>query len=79
LSTLLSEKNYVQEQHIQSPKETENSLSGNIVSVVTDIASGIGSLFDIHPSNQDENEAEYSRQQALKKKKKPQQRRGIRR
>lgn len=79
LDAVMNENNYVQEQHIQSSKETENSLSGNIISGVSDIASGIGSLFDIQPSNQDENEAEYLRQQALKKKKKPQQRRGIRR
>lgn len=79
LDAVMNENNYVQEQHIQSSKETENSLSGNIISGVADIASGIGSLFDIQPSNQDENEAEYLRQQALKKKKKPQQRRGIRR
>ena len=77
LDTVLNENNHVQEQHIQSSKETENSLSGNIIAGVTDIASGIGSLFYIQPSNQDENETEYLRQQALKKKKKPQKRRGI--
>jgi hypothetical protein len=49
-------------------------LSENIASGVTDIVSGIGGLFDIQPSNSD---AEDLNQQALKKRKKPQKRRGF--
>jgi hypothetical protein len=48
----------------------------NAVSGVADIVSGISGLFDIQPSNSD---AEDLNQQALKKKKKPQKRRGFRR
>jgi hypothetical protein len=46
---------------------------------MADALSSVGGLFDIQPSSQDENEAEYLRQEALKKKKKPEKRRGIRR
>jgi hypothetical protein len=80
LNIQLSENNPVQEQQqVAAPKETGNSLSENIVSGVGDALSAVGSLFDIQPSNQDENEAEYLRQQALKKKRKPEKRKGIRR
>lgn len=66
-----------QQRQLATPKETGCSLSENIVSGVGDALSTVGGLFDIQPSNQDENEAEYLRQQALKKKKKPARRRGI--
>jgi len=83
LDTILNENVHSQEQHQTiAPAETKNtgsSLSGNIVSGVVDALSSVGGLFDIQPSNQDENEAEYLRQQALKKKKKPEKRRGMRR
>ena len=82
LDTVLNGNNYVQEQQVVIPTETKNTgsnLSENIVSGVADALSSIGGLFDIQPSNQDENEAEYLRQQALKKKKKPEKRRGMRR
>jgi len=81
LGTILNGNNQVQEQLV-IPTETKNagsSLSENIVSGVADALSSVGGLFDIQPSNQDESEAEYLRQQALKKKKKPEKRRGIRR
>ncbi len=82
LDVILNENNHVQEQQVVIPAETKNTgsnLSENIVSGVADALSSVGGLFDIQPSNQDENEAEYLRQQALKKKKKPEKRRGMRR
>jgi len=82
LDAILNENNHSQEQKIIIPAETKNTsnnLSENIVSGVADALSSIGGLFDIQPSNQDENETEYLRQQALKKKKKPEKRKGIRR
>jgi hypothetical protein len=60
-------------------KETSSNPLENIVSGAADIISGIGGLFDVQPSNSDADEAEYLRQQALNKKKKPQKLRGIRR
>lgn len=77
LNTHFGESPIPEQQQIATPKETGNSVAGNIASVVGDALSAVGCLFDIQPSNQDENEAEYLRQQALKKK--PERRRGIRR
>ncbi|MDR1348821.1 MAG: relaxase/mobilization nuclease domain-containing protein [Prevotellaceae bacterium] len=79
LNAVLNENNriQVQQQQTANPKEPENTLSGNIVSGVADVVSGIGSLFDIQPSGYDPNEAEYLRQQALNRKKKPKKRRGF--
>jgi hypothetical protein len=82
LDVILNENNHVQEQQVVIPTETKSTgsnLSENIVSGVADALSSVGSLFDIQPSNQDENEAEYLRQEARKKKKKPEKRRGMRR
>lgn len=88
LNVVLNENSHVQEQRqelqrqIVSPNETQNtvtSVSESVVSGVANVVSGIGGLFDFQPSNQDENEAEYLRQQALKKKKKPEKRKGVRR
>ena len=56
-----------QEQQVAIPKAIETNLIENIASGVADAVSGIGSLFDIQPSNYDMNEAEALR---LKKKKK---------
>ncbi|NDV96425.1 hypothetical protein D0T84_16105 [Dysgonomonas sp. 521] len=80
LNAQLGENNLIQEQQqATTPKETSNRISENIVSGVGDVLAAVGSLFDIQPSNSDENEKEYLRQQALKKKKKLEKRRGIRR
>ncbi len=83
LDAVLNENNHKQEeQQVVIPNETQNigtTVSENIVSGVANVISGIGGLFDMQPSNHDENEAEYQRQQALNKKKKFQKRRGIRR
>jgi hypothetical protein len=82
LDAILNENNHIHDQQVVIPIKTKNvgnNLSENIVSGVADALSSVGGLFDMQPSNQDENEAEYLRQQALKKKKKPQKRRGIRR
>jgi len=82
LDAILNENSHVQEQQVTIPtetKNTDNSFSENVVSGVADVLSTVGSLFDIQPSMQDENEAEYLRQQALKKKKQPEKRKGIRR
>lgn len=81
LDAVMNENNYVQEQQQTiAPTETMNAnsnFSENIMSGVASALSSVSGLFDIQPSNQDENEAEYLHQQALKKKKKPQKRRGI--
>jgi hypothetical protein len=74
LNTQLNENNCAIEQQprqqlIVTPKETGNTLSENIVSGVVGIASGIGDLFDVEPSNYDQNEAETLFQQRKKKKK----------
>lgn len=81
LNIQLDENNHVQEQQqrVTTPKEAGITLSENLVSGAADALSAFGGLFDIQPSNQDENEAEYLRQQALKKKKMPEKRKGIRR
>ncbi len=68
-------QNQGQQQEIPVSKETSSNPLENIVSGAADIVSGIGGLFDIQPSN---NADEMENQQALKKKKKPQKRRGFR-
>ncbi|MFR0678461.1 relaxase/mobilization nuclease domain-containing protein [Dysgonomonas mossii] len=77
LDTVFNDNSYIQEQRqeqqVAIPKVTETNLIENIVSGVADIASGIGGLFDIQPSDNLEEIL------PLKKKKKPQKRKGIRR
>lgn len=70
------EQQQYEQQRVVPPKEAGASLIENAVSGVADIASGIGGLFDIQPSNYDMNEAEAL---SRKKKKKPIKRKGIRR
>jgi hypothetical protein len=81
LEIQLNAGNSIQEHQQQAPvpKETSSTITENIVSGVVGTASTIGGLFDFQPSNSDENEAEYLRQDALKKKNKPEKRKGIRR
>ena len=70
LDMILNNNNHYQkrqEQQVAIPKAIETNLIENIASGVADAVSGIGSLFDIQPSNYDMNEAEALR---LKKKKK---------
>lgn len=71
LDTVFNDSSYSleqqQDQQVAIPKATETNLIENIASGVADAVSGIGSLFDIQPSNYDMNEAEALR---LKKKKK---------
>lgn len=70
LNTVFNDSSYSQgqqEQQTAIPKATETNLIENIASGVADAVSGIGSLFDIQPSNYDMNEADALR---LKKKKK---------
>ena len=78
LDIILNDNNHSQEQRqeqqVAIPKTTETNLIENVVSGVVDIASGIGGLFDIQPSEYNPNEIS-----PLKKKKKPQKRKGIRR
>ena len=75
LDIILNNNNHSQEQQqISIPKETTNTFSENIASGVADAASSIGGLFDIQPSNYDQNEAEAL---SKKKKKKPIRRKGI--
>lgn len=79
LDVVLSGNSHNKEQQVQQsavPKDTGNTLLDNIASGVTESIFGIGGLFDVQPSNSD---VEDLNQQALKKKKKPQKRRGIRR
>lgn len=67
-------------QQIEAPQEINNSPAENISSTIVNVASGLGSLLSIEPStSSDSDEAEYLRQQALKKKKKPEKRKGIKR
>lgn len=78
--TVFNGNNQVQEQQQMTiPKEITNSPAENIISTAAEITSGLGGLLDTQPSNLYENEAEYLCQQALKKKKKPEKRIGIRR
>ncbi len=81
LDAILNENNHVQEQQridvSTEAKNTGSSLVDSVLSGAADIASAVGGVFDIQPSNNDANEAEQLRQQALKKKKKPKRRRGI--
>jgi Relaxase/Mobilisation nuclease domain. len=83
LNVILNENSHSQEQQQTiapiETKSTDSNLSENIVSGVAGALSNVGGLLDFQPSNQDENEAEYLRQEDLKKKKKPEKRRGIRR
>lgn len=74
LDIILNDNNHSQEQQISIPKETGSPILENVVSGVADIASGIGGLFDIQPSDYDPNEAEAL---SKKKKKKPIKRKGI--
>lgn len=69
LNMILNNNNHyqkLQEQQTAIPKATKTNLIENVVSGVADAVSGIGSLFDIQPSNYDMNEADALR---LKKKK----------
>jgi hypothetical protein len=81
LNAQLNAENSIQEQQQQTPvpKETTGTITENIVSGVAGAVSTIGGLFDFQPSSSDADEAEYLRQEALKKKKKPKKRKGIRR
>ncbi len=70
LDMILNNNNHYQkrqEQQVAIPKNIETNLIENVVSGVADTVSGIGSLFDMQPSDYDMNEAEALR---LKKKKK---------
>jgi len=69
------EENNSQHQQATIPQEIKNNPAENILSTATEIVFGLGGLLDFQPSNSDEDEAEYLREQALKKKK-PQQKRG---
>ncbi len=81
LDAILNENRHVQEQRqVVIPNETQNTgttISESVISGVADVVSGIGGLFDIQPSEQDETEAEYQRQQVLNRRKKPKKRRGF--
>ena len=81
LNLQLSANNPIQEQQQQAPtpKETTNSITESIVSGVAGATSVVGGLFDIQPSNSDADDAEFLRQEELKKKKELEKRRGIRR
>ena len=77
LDIMLNDNNHSKEQQqISISKETGSPILENVVSGVADVASGIGGLFSIQPSEYDSNEAEILKQ---KKKKKPKKRRGFRR
>jgi hypothetical protein len=81
LDMMLNEIVHPQEQQVQqtvAPTETKESFSGNIVLGAAEILSEIGGIFNIEPSNYDATEAEYRRQQAQNRKKKPKKRKGFR-
>ena len=71
LDTVFNDNSYSleqqQDQQVAIPKATETNLIENIASGVADAVSGIGSLFDIQPSNYDMNEAEALRSKKKKK------------
>lgn len=71
LDTVFNDSSYSleqqQDQQVAIPKATETNLIENIASGVADAVSGIGSLFDIQPSNYDMNEAEALRSKKKKK------------
>ncbi|MBB4034793.1 hypothetical protein GGR21_000680 [Dysgonomonas hofstadii] len=75
LTAQLREHSPIQEQQqehgqIAVSKDTGTNLVENVVSTVANIASGIGSLFDLRPSDYDPNDTEALRQQELERKKK---------
>ncbi|MDR1356657.1 MAG: relaxase/mobilization nuclease domain-containing protein [Tannerellaceae bacterium] len=77
LSMQLGEYSPVQEQQqeqqqITTPKEAGNTLSGNIVSGVGDALSTVGGLFDIQPSEGEEQPQQSKRKIVKKKKRKGQ-------
>jgi len=81
LDMMLNENVRQQEQQVQqtvAPTETKESFSENIILGAAEILSGIGGIFNIEPSNYDATEAEYLRQQAQNRKKKPKKHRGFR-
>ena len=79
LNSLLTEnipaKNQSQEQQPLRKKKT--TTSENIVSGLTDIASGLGSLLNIQSLGYDTTEAEYQQQNAEEQRKKKRKRRGF--
>ena len=79
LNVLLTEnipvQNQLQEQQHSPQKET--TISENVVSGLADMASGIGSLLNIQPSEYDATEADYQQQQAEEQRKKKRKRRGF--
>lgn len=75
LDAQLNENSPIQEQQqVVIPKETESAIAENIISTAVDIASGLGGLFSIQPSEYDPNEVEALKQ---RKKKKPKKRKGL--
>ena len=65
-----------QSQEQQFSRQKETTTSENVVSSLTDIASGLGSL-NIQPSEYDATEADYQQQQAEEQRKKKRKRRGF--
>ena len=78
LDAILNENSHSQQQQVSTTRETGNTVSESIISGISEVAAGIGNLFDMQPSGSDydPNETEFQRQQ--KKKKKPK-RKGLRR
>lgn len=75
LEVQLNEHSPIQEQQqVAIPNETGSTISESIISTAVDIASGLGGLFSIQPSEYDPNEAEALKR---KKKNKPKKRKGI--
>lgn len=74
LNAQLGENNPVQEQRAEQqrgtvPKESGNSVAENLVSGVGDALSMVGSLFDIQPSSEAEEQAKQPQRRIIKKKK----------
>lgn len=74
LNAQLGEHSPVQEQQQEqqrptAPKDTGNSVAENLVSGVGDALSAFGSLFDIQPSNEAEEQPKQPQRRVIKKKK----------
>ena len=79
LNSLLTENISAQSQSQEQPSspQKKTTTSENVVSSLADIASGIGGLLNIQPSEYDVTEADYQQQQAEEQRKKKRKRRGF--
>ena len=79
LNSLLTENISVQNQSQdqQLPTQKETTTSENVISGLADVASGLGGLLNIQPSEYDATESDYQQQQAEEQRKKKRKRKGF--